>query len=92
MKVCWFIAGVFYRVMATLRNTGLIGVSDKNLSNVQGLYFALKASSFILRAQNKRTKQKGSPLLALRVPCASQSVWNTTKTRYAQTLVVFDPN
>jgi hypothetical protein len=33
-----------------------------------------------------------SPLLALRVPCASQAVWNTTKTRYAQTLAVFDPN
>jgi hypothetical protein len=45
-----------------------------------------------LFAQKKRTKEKGSPLLALRVPCASQAVWNTTKTRYAQTLVVFDPN
>jgi hypothetical protein len=31
-------------------------------------------------------------MLALRVPCASQAVWNTTKTRYAQTLVVFHPN
>ncbi len=33
-------------------------------------------------------------MLALRVPCASQSVWIklNEKTRYAQTLVEFDPN
>ena len=43
------------------------------------LFFAWKASSFILHAQNKRTKQKGSPQLALRVPCASQSVWARRK-------------
>jgi hypothetical protein len=48
------------------------------------------ASSFF--AWPKNEPKKASPLLALRVPYASQAVWNTTKTRYAQTLVVFDPN
>jgi hypothetical protein len=48
------------------------------------------ASSFF--AWPKNEPKKASPLLALRVPCASQAVWNTTTTRYAQTLVVFYPN
>ncbi len=46
-----------------------------------------RGRSFILLAQNKRTKQKAPQCAGLRLHCVAQFIWELSKTRYAHKFV-----